>query len=44
VKAAKGRRATKVRFAVTATDAVDGVVPFTCKPPSGTRSASAERA
>ena len=35
VRAAKGTRRMRVRFTVTANDTVDGSVPVTCKPPSG---------
>ena len=34
---ANGRRSVAVRYAVTATDAVDGPVPAVCKPRSGSR-------
>jgi hypothetical protein len=34
---AKSRKGAVVRYSVTATDAVDGTVPASCKPPSGSR-------
>jgi len=36
VRVTAGRKTARVRYVVTARDEVDGVVPVTCRPPSGT--------